>query len=237
MCVQRRVFTGMLHYHRLAVAAFRAAECDATVACRLDRCSGWRRVVDPFVRSPFLQYRMPASRVVAGTDSRKLYRGTDECAPFAVPVTVVVTDFTVAVFVTDRPIRRAAIREFGRQDGSIPQFFSFQVLLFEQDAEMVAGAYLQREIDVPAENGRQFHDLPVRQPGFLAVYEQRRLDDPGCRGDAVLQRPADRFHDDLVIRNRKRHAFDTISVPFKYSEFAILIELKAQFLAWTDLRE
>ena len=36
---------------------------------------------------------------------------------------------------------------------------------------MVAGAYLQREIDVPAEDGRQFHDLPVRQPGFLAVYE------------------------------------------------------------------
>lgn len=87
-------------------------------------------------------------------------------------VAVVVANFTVAVFVTDCSISRATVREFSRQNCSIAQLFPVQVLFFEQDAEMVAGADLQCEIDVPPENRCQLHDLPVGQPGFLAVEEQ-----------------------------------------------------------------
>ena len=44
---------------------------------------------------------------------------------------------------------------------------------------------------IPAEDGRELHQLRVGQPGVLPVGEQRRLDDGGGLGHPLLDRPVD----------------------------------------------
>jgi hypothetical protein len=56
--VMRRETPLMAHDNQVAIATLPADELDDTVACRLHPSADRRTVVNPFVRTPGLQYRV-----------------------------------------------------------------------------------------------------------------------------------------------------------------------------------
>ncbi len=124
-------------------------------------------------------------------------------------------------------MRGAAVGELGSQDLAVAQLLAIQILFLEQHAELVAGANLEREIDVPAEDGRHLHDLGIRQAGLLAVDKKRRLDDAGAGSDTGVECLADFFGLDLVVRDRDPQAVYAVAMQLQFQQFVVVVELKA----------
>ena len=148
---------------------------------------------------------------------------------------VEIADLALAVFVANRTVGLAAVGELGGQDRAIAQFLAVQIVLFVQDAELVAGTDLQREIDVPAEDLGQFHDLRIRQARLLPVGEQRGLDQAGRRGKLPVDILVDLFDVDRVIADRYDQAIDLAALQLQTGELPIRVELEAQGLSGPDV--
>src|SRR5581483_1292365 len=76
-------------------------------------------------------------------------------------------------------IDTAAIPEFGGKYRPIRNFSSEPEFLFVNDHEAVAGAQVQGEVDVPAEDLGQLQDEWSRESRFPPVLEERALDAAG----------------------------------------------------------
>ena len=114
---------------------------------------------------------MPAARLKARADPRKLDRRADEGAAFAVALGVVIGD-PVAVLITEGLVGPAAVDELGGQDGAVAVFPAVHPLFVIDHAELVAGTEFAGKVDIPAEDMGQVADLGVAQAGLLAVHEQ-----------------------------------------------------------------
>ena len=192
----------MLDDNRAAVSTLGTAVNHPAITRGPDRRATRRGVIHPLVRAPSLQYRVPALGVVARAHAPKLDRATDEGAAFAVAFGIKIADLAVTVFVTHRRVGLATVGEFGGQDGAIVQFFAIEVLFLVEDAELVSGTYLEREVDVPAEDSGKIHDHAVREPGFLAIQKQRGFDDTRGRRNPGVDRLADLFDSDVIVGDR-----------------------------------
>ena len=110
---------------------------------------------------------MPALVAEARSDTRKLDRAAQEGLAHAFAVGRKIIDVTLGILVINRAIGFAVIGELGGEDAAVANLDVVLVHLFIDDAETIAPANIQREIDVPAENCRQVHDYVLGDIGII----------------------------------------------------------------------
>ena len=193
---------------RVAVAAAPSREADPPIAGGVHRSADRRRVIGAHMPANPLQDRMHAARIEHGADPREFDRRTQKRLTHRLAVRGVVAQGAVRRRpVADRAIHLAVIDEFGSQDFAVAQILAVLVDLFVNRREMVAGADIEHEIDVPGKNIGEFERHRLGDRGALGSLKQRGIDDRG-RG------PDPRFdgHIDHLGRETLVLAHDTCSV-------------------------
>ncbi len=101
---------------------------------------------------------MPALVTEARADTGKLNRAAQKCLAhaFAFGREIIAVAFRVGVI--NRAISFTLVDEFGRQDTAVADFDIVFIQFLVDDAEAVAAANIEREIDIPAKNPDQIHD-------------------------------------------------------------------------------
>src|SRR5690606_39115538 len=151
--VERGDAAAMLENHDAAIAAFRPHELDFAVAGGFDDGTGCGRVIDAFVRSDRVQDRVAPARIEIGADASEIERRTQKLAPHAASVRgEVVGHRLVRGLEVDRSVGLAVVREVGGKDTPIADVLAVPKLLLVDDRESIAGANIEREVDVPTED-------------------------------------------------------------------------------------
>ena len=127
----------------------------------------------------------------ARADTGELDGGTEEGAAHAAPLGGVVIGAPVRGGVAHGAVGLALVGEFGGDDAAFAQVATVAVELLVEDAEAVALADVQGEVDVPAEDLRQFHGQAVGKTGLLRGLEQGAADGGAGGGEPGVHRQFD----------------------------------------------
>ena len=185
--VQRGVRAGMFEDDAVAITAVAADGKNTAVGGGAHRRAARRRVVDAAVRTPAFQDRMEAVERVAGADAREFHRCAQVFALHAAAFRRVVLGDAALIAVGDGAVDAPVADELGRENDAVADLLAAPVFFLVHNAEAIAAAQVEREIDVPAEDLDQLEDHGVGQARVLTVLEQAGFDGPGDVGDAGLK--------------------------------------------------
>ena len=192
----------------LAVAALHADRQHAPAGGGAHRRAGGRAVVHALVRAPFLEHGVIAAGGEARGDARELHGRAQEGPAHAGAIGRVIGGVTVGVAEGDGAEGTPLVDELGREDGSVRYLLPLPEFFLVHDGEAVTAAQVEGEVNVPAEDFDQLHDEVIRQPGVLAVLEQRGFNGAGDMGNARFERAQflGEIEAVLVTRQMKRLA-------------------------------
>ena len=196
--------------------------------------AGWRGVVDAEVRHRALPQRVLAAPVEVRADAREVHRRPQERLVHVLAGRRVVLDHAGLVFVAHRGVHVALIDELRHQDVAEADALAIQTQILVQNVELVAGAGVEDEVDVPLEDAPQALRELVPQPDALASQKQRLLDDAVRVGGVPLRLAHHARALERVAQALEHHRVQPPHAVLHVNQPALLVTLELELVTGLD---